>query len=269
MRKRFGQNFLVNRNAREKLIDALGFSAGDDVWEVGPGLGAMTYGLLERGAWVKAFEIDEGFITVLKRFFGGDGLFSLVEGDALKTWPLNDNQAEYFLGNLPYSIAAELLGSFIEKKRFFKRMAVTVQKEIGQRLCAKPSTSEYSSFTVLCASSYTVKPLMRLKPASFYPAPHVDSQALVLEQRADADTSNIPPLLYPMVRHLFSFRRKTVKKSLQSFIFSRYGRGASDYAGPSVLDILSNCGINKEERPENIDIAGFSVLAAALEQILE
>jgi 16S rRNA (adenine1518-N6/adenine1519-N6)-dimethyltransferase len=272
-RKKYGQNFLVNPAARRKLIDALGISAGDEVWEVGPGLGAMTAGLLEKGARVKAFEIDAGFIRILREFFGEDRNFTLIEGDALKTWPEADRQdgpdkravrGRYFLGNLPYNIAAELLGNFIEGKCFFTRMAVTVQKEIGLRICARPSSPDYSSFTILCSSVYNARPLMPLKAASFYPAPRVDSLAVLMDMRTDRDASAYPELLYPLVRCLFSFRRKTIRNSLQRFMASYMG---AESAGIH-LDILENAGLDKDERPENIDPDGFVRLARALALVM-
>jgi 16S rRNA (adenine1518-N6/adenine1519-N6)-dimethyltransferase len=265
-RKKYGQNFLVNPAARKKLIDALGASAGNEVWELGPGLGAMTAGLLERDARVKAFEIDTGFIRILREFFGENGNFTLIEGDALKTWPeadRSDKQAagdRYFLGNLPYNIGAELLGNFIEGKCFFTRMVVTVQREIGLRICARPSSPDYSSFTILCSSVYDARPLMPLKAASFYPAPHVDSLAVVMDLRTDRDPYAYPELLYPLVRHLFSFRRKTIRNSLQRFMVSCMGMEE----GGRHLDILENAGLDKDERPENIDLDGFVRLARAL-----
>ena len=87
MRKKFGQNFLINPVARSRLLDALELSPGDAVWEIGPGLGAMTAGLLERGGRVTAFEIDPAFARILREFFAANTAFRLVEGDVLKTWP--------------------------------------------------------------------------------------------------------------------------------------------------------------------------------------
>jgi 16S rRNA (adenine1518-N6/adenine1519-N6)-dimethyltransferase len=265
-RKKYGQNFLINPSARKKLIDALGISAGDEVWELGPGLGAMTDGLLAGGAKIRAFEIDAGFIRILKEFFGENRNFTLVEGDALKTWPEMNRpdkqriQDRYFLGNLPYNIAAELLGNFIEGKCFFTRMVVTVQKEIGLRICARPSSPDYSSFTVLCSSVYKARPLTLLKAASFYPAPHVDSLAVVMDLRTDRDPYAYPELLYPLVRHLFGFRRKTIRNSLQRFMVSCMG---AEESGAIHLDILESAGLDKDERPENIDLDGFVRLARA------
>jgi 16S rRNA (adenine1518-N6/adenine1519-N6)-dimethyltransferase len=266
MRKTLGQNFLINGDARRKLLDALEIGPGDMVWEVGPGLGAMTTGLLERGAGVIAFEIDRGFIAALEGFFGGQPGFTLIPGDVLKTWPAvraerGAETGDFFLGNLPYNIAAALLADFIEKNCFFKRMVVTVQREVARRMAAKPGTADYSSFSVLCASAYTVTPLMVLKGASFYPAPRVDSQGVRLDLRADIDPAGYPPRFKSLVRGLFSARRKTIKNNLQNYLNSHIREGkAQDLA----MDLLEKTGISPNERAENLRLEEFSALAAAL-----
>jgi 16S rRNA (adenine1518-N6/adenine1519-N6)-dimethyltransferase len=264
MRKKFGQNFLINPNTRKELVGALEISEGDVVWEVGPGLGAMTALLLERGTIVNAFELDAGFCIALNEFFGVNPRFHLIEGDVLKTWPLFTTLTpeeppvsgkDFLLGNLPYTIASALLADLIEKKWFFKRLVVTVQKEVAGRIAAKPKSRNYSSFSVLCASAYTVTPLMTMKGASFYPEPHVDSQAVRFDLRTDIDPSSAyPPLFRPLVRHLFSSRRKTVKNNLVTFAASRFsGKNAVEIA----VEALGQCGIPENERAENLELADF------------
>jgi 16S rRNA (adenine1518-N6/adenine1519-N6)-dimethyltransferase len=274
MRKQFGQNFLINGDARRRLLDALGIQSGDHVWEVGPGLGAMTAGLLERGAAVSAFEIDRGFIKALEEFFGDNPRFKVIPGDVLKTWPaawagLGTQNRGYFLGNLPYNIAAALLGDFIEKNCFFTRMVVTVQREVARRMAAKPGSEDYSSLSVLCASAYTVHPLMVLKGASFYPAPRIDSQGVLFVLRRDIDPAAYPPFFKPLVRSLFAARRKTVKNNLQSFMNSGIINNAELSIQDLSLEILEKAGINPNERAENLGIHEFLVLAAALTRIMK
>jgi ribosomal RNA small subunit methyltransferase A len=189
------------------------------VWEIGGGLGAMTSGLLERGAELTVFEIDSGFAGVLRDFFGAREGFTLVEGDALKTWR-NFPPGDYLFGNLPYTIGAALLADFIEKNRFFRRMVVTVQKEVARRMAARPGSKDYSSFSVLCGSVYTITPLLVMKGASFYPEPRVDSQGVRLDLRTDRNPAAYPVYFRPLLRCLFASRRKTVKNNLESFAAS-------------------------------------------------
>jgi 16S rRNA (adenine1518-N6/adenine1519-N6)-dimethyltransferase len=266
MRKHYGQNFLINPRARERLLDALEAEAGEEVWEIGPGLGAMTAGLLDRGLRVSAFEIDPGFIAALNDFFGENSAFSLIQGDVMKTWPRSAAAGDYLLGNLPYNIGAALLADLIEKDRFFTRMVVTVQKETAKRMMARPGTADYSSFSILCASSYRITPLITLKGGSFYPEPRVESQGLRLDLREDGIFRNhrAPALLKPLIRALFSSRRKTVKNNLQRFIAGLAGEDAEDAA----FAALARSGVDPRERAERLGLDALVSLAESLETLL-
>lgn len=221
MQKKFGQNFLINRDARKKLIDALELDSTCSVWEIGPGLGAMTAALVESGANVSAFEIDRGFASVLKEVFGDAENFSLIEGDVLKTWKKHaesSGAATHLFGNLPYNIAATVFADFIEHGVRFEKAVITVQKEVAQRMCAKVGSADYSSFSLLCQWAYEVKPVMDLGPSSFWPRPNVDSRAVRFVKRNDWPGCKDPVHFAKMQRALFSSRRKTVKNNLTAFL---------------------------------------------------
>jgi 16S rRNA (adenine1518-N6/adenine1519-N6)-dimethyltransferase len=265
MRKKYGQNFLINPGIRQALAESLGAQTGDEVWEIGPGLGAMTELLLKKGLLIKAFEIDPGFSRVLRRIFSEEKNFFLIEGDVMKTWG-SQREAPFLLGNLPYNTAAALLADFIEKGRLFTRMVVTVQKEIAVRMAAVAGSPDYSSFSVLCASAYHVKPLMLIRPSSFYPKPNVDSMGVLLEKR---DSAGYPPIFYPLVRSLFASRRKTIKNNLTGFLASRLGE--TMLAGISARDIceqlLAENGLGGMERAEELELEAFLALAKSAENI--
>ena len=266
MRKKFGQNFLINPGVRKALVDALQAEEGESVWEIGPGLGAMTRLLLDSGLKVCAFEIDPGFAAALREIFAGDAGFSLVEGDVLKTWPSRPC-APYLLGNLPYNIAATLLADFIENKIYFKRMVVTVQSEVALRMTAPAGSKNYSSFTVLCASAYTVKPLMHIKGASFYPRPNVDSRGVLFELKENAALQNLPSCFYPLLRRLFSSRRKKIKNNLEEFLSSQSGQQNAGVLLPQITaaEALEKSGIDGGLRPENLAFEDFARLARTVE----
>jgi len=260
MQKKFGQNFLINPETRQALVRALDAVSGDEVWEIGPGLGAMTSLLLEKGLKVRAFEIDAGFIRVLKCVYGGVENFSLVEGDVMKTWR-TEKTAPYLLGNLPYNIAASLLADMIEEGRLFTRIVVTVQKEVALRMAASAGSPDYSSFSLLCASAYRVKPLMLIRPSSFYPQPNVDSMGVLLENKNSAP---YPPVYFPLVRALFASRRKTIKNNLSAFAASRLGASSpQDVCGT----LLAENGLDGKERAENLEPEVFLSLAKSIENM--
>lgn len=274
MQKKFGQNFLINGDARRRLVEALEVPHGELVWEVGPGLGAMTAELIIQGARVKAFEIDRGFAQALRDLIPDSTLFTLVEGNVLKTWPQEAHKerdaglsAAYFLGNLPYNIAAILLADFIEKGRLFKRMVVTVQKEVAQRMFAKPGTKDYSSFSVLCSSAYSIKPIMVLKGASFYPVPRVDSQAVRMDLRQDRNPETDSPIFRALVRSLFANRRKNLKNNLLAFLSGRYTGVSLDVAEVAEAAI-AKAGLKSQQRAEEIELESFIALSREVESFL-
>jgi len=254
MRKKYGQNFLINKAIRSKLIEELELEKSEEVWEIGPGLGAMTKGLLETGARLTAFEIDPAFSRALRDFFSSYPTFTLIEGDVFKTWKtVPAGERLFLLGNLPYNIAAAIMGDFIEKQRFFTRMVITVQNEVALRMTAAPGTADYSSFSVLCSSVYKIKPLRIIKGSCFYPVPRVDSRALrldLLENRVKR-----PAVFYPLVRRLFSSRRKTIRNTLR------------DFAASAIIaeDVLKLAGISGERRAETLGLEEFAALASCLE----
>lgn len=263
MQKKFGQNFLINGQARKTIADALAVADGMRVWEVGPGLGAMTDELLRRGANVTAFEIDYGFARLLTAFFAdyaARAQFSLVEGDVLKTWkPCADARGlpDRFFGNLPYNIAAAIIGDTITAGVRFERCVVTVQKEVGQRMVAKPGSEDYSSFSVLCQWAYDVKTVLDLAGGNFWPKPNVVSRAVLLSKKADFPRCKNPQGFMRLLRALFAARRKTVRNNLLPFVSG----------GDRVDAALRQADIAPTARAESLTIEQMLALSDAIEQL--
>lgn len=264
MQKKFGQNFLVNADARKKLIDVLDVKPGMKVWEVGPGLGSMTSGLLERGVNLTVFEIDHGFARLLTQFFeeyANSGNFSLVEGDVLKTWPKfakENDIPERFFGNLPYNVAATIIADTITKGFRFDKAVFTIQKEVGQRMNAKPGTEDYSSFSVLCQWAYDVKPVMDLSGGNFWPVPNVASRAVLMTKKEDFPKCENPELFRKMVRQIFALRRKTLRNNLSRFVKAEICDEA-----------LKIAGIEPSIRAENLSVEDLLKLSDALNSVIE
>lgn len=260
MQKKFGQNFLINAHIRQGLVSALGLSAGNTVWEVGPGLGSMTSLLLEAGTDVTVFEIDRGFVRLLTSYFGSNPLFHLIEGDVLKTW-----KAEYqryapdaFFGNLPYNIAAKLIAATIESECFFNCMVLTVQKEVGLRMTAAPGSADYSSFSVLCQWAYDVEPIRDIAPAAFWPKPNVESRALRFTKKQSPQPVRDARLFLTLVRGLFVARRKTVKNNLSTILAARGKKTLS------AETLLKDARIDPAARAESLTVYDFIRLSDIL-----
>ena len=223
MQKKFGQNFLINPDARKKLIDCLDINENTKVWEIGPGLGAMTSEILERGADLTVFEIDRGFISLISEFFkpyAEKNKFRIIEGDVLKNWKkeLEKGKPDRLFGNLPYNIAATIIADTIENNIRFDKCVFTVQKEVAQRMCAKEGSEDYSAFSVLCNWAYDIKPLLDLNGNNFWPKPNVDSRAVIMTPKENFPCCKEPEHFCKLQRALFSSRRKNVRNNLTGFI---------------------------------------------------
>ena len=249
MQKKFGQNFLINSSARQKLAESLDLSENDSVWEVGPGLGSLTTEILKRGAKLTAFEIDRGFVNFLTEEIMSEfpNQLKIVSGDFLKTWKneLDTNgQAKKFFGNLPYNVAATIMADLISSQIRFEKCVITVQKEVAQRICAKNDSEDYSSFSVLCQWAYDVKPLMALGSSSFWPKPNVNSRAVIMTKKDDFPNCENPVLFLKMLRAVFANRRKTIKNNLNNLT-----------QNPQITDkILLDAGIESSIRAETLDV---------------
>ncbi len=257
MSKRFGQNFLVDPNAREKLYAALGTSAPCHVWEIGPGIGAMTALLLERGHFVTAFEIDHGFARILRELFGGNPRFELVEGDFLKTWKGARSSPDIVFGNLPYNVALTIIGELLESGEVPRKMIFTVQKEAAQRIVAVPGSKDYSAFSVLCSSLCRAKILYDIGGAAFWPRPRVTSSVISLFPRPDPVAESDRTGFSRFVRGAFSSRRKTLRNNVIAM-----GQGFSDRLDAT----LSSLGIVADVRAEALRPEELASVYFALKQ---
>lgn len=263
MQKQFGQNFLVNENARKKIVDALDVKEGTTVWEVGPGLGSMTDEILRRGVNLTAFEIDHGFARLLREFFENytkENRFELIEGDVLKTWKKYFNEKgtpDRFFGNLPYNVAAAIVADTINEGVRFDKMVVTVQKEVAQRMTSKEGSGNYSSFSVLCQWAYDITNVSELAGGNFWPVPNVVSRAVLMTKKDDFPRCKNPELFMKMIRQLFSSRRKTIRNNMLKLVSSEKADEA-----------LFKADIKINERAENLSTDKLLFLSDCLLEVM-
>jgi 16S rRNA (adenine1518-N6/adenine1519-N6)-dimethyltransferase len=217
LKKRWGQNFLINRGAREKFIDLVDPKSSEKVWEVGPGLGCLTAELLPRVKALTVFEIDWGLIRYLEESFAGSENLTIVAGDVLKSYSRTAKQSgvpDKVVGNLPYNTASGLLASFAENEFCSQRMVFTVQKELALRMTASPGNKIYSSFSVLCQYAFQTRICFELKPGSFFPAPEVLSVVIEVQPASHEVLPEDRRLFLLLIRTLFISRRKTLRNNL-------------------------------------------------------
>ena len=228
-KRSLGQNFLIDQNLIRKLVDAAGVAAGDVVLEVGPGTGTLTEELLARGCRVVASELDDGLADLLEeraeemaRESGGQvrgaGL-TVVRGDCLKSKrEINPAVLEAIgegpfslVANLPYGAATPLLLTLLMDHPRCGVMAVTIQREVADRLLADTGTKEYGLLSVMAQALARVERLATLPPSCFWPAPEVSSAMVVLRRRgADEAITDDPAALRETCERLFASRRKQI-----------------------------------------------------------
>lgn len=229
-------------------MELLGPAEGDAVWEIGPGLGAMTHMVAGRCAFLTVFEIDHGFIRFLDRYFGEIPGFSIVEGDVLKSWPGTYEKGptpDLVFGNLPYNCAAAFIGDLVEAEVRPRKMVFTIQKEVAERMAASPGSGQYGAFSMLCSLAWEVRIAGQIKPGAFYPAPEVTSAIVEMVPHGRFEGLSMPAAAL-FIRDLFSSRRKTIRNCLGK------GRIARITGRERLLEIAAASGIDPDKRGEEI-----------------
>lgn len=217
-KKSFGQNFLVNDDVIRKILELSGVSFDDVVLEVGPGIGTLTNALLKHVRAVVAVERDADLPFVLAHTLQKwEDRFHLVKKDALdlKVDDMGDLRPNLFVANLPYSVAATLVLDYFWRFPFIDSATVMVQREVAERMMAKPGTKNYGAYTVKL--SMVAEPVGHfiVKPDSFMPRPHVDSAVIRLNRIAsiddehDKEVVNIASIMRRRRSHLGARRYQT------------------------------------------------------------
>jgi 16S rRNA (adenine1518-N6/adenine1519-N6)-dimethyltransferase len=228
LKKRWGQNYLINRGLREKIVSILDPRPDEVVWEIGPGLGAMTVLLIERSCSLFLFEIDWKIIQYLESRFTRRSHLRIIAGDVVRTWKDARRQfglPDRVIGNLPYNSASAIVASFADEGFLPRTMVFTVQRELARRISDPPGSKNYSAFSVLCQSTYRVKLHGEVSPGSFYPRPRVVSSVVELQPKQKSSKSLDRRLFSALIRASFSSRRKTLKNNLlKSPLLADYDR---------------------------------------------
>ena len=254
-----GQNFLIARWVPERIAADAGVDETAGVLEIGPGIGPLTQQLCLRAGKVCAVEVDERLKPILSMTVGEFDNLQILWGDVLK----QDVAAlvkETFPGlrpmacaNLPYYITSPILTALLEAE-CFDSVTVMVQKEVAQRIAAKPGTADYSAFTVFC-QYYAVPELLFDVPAHcFMPQPKVTSAVITLRTRkelpwqiADKD------IFFRTVRASFAMRRKKLSNGLAS--------GFPELGKTGAAEVIEACGFDTNVRGETLDIGQFAAIA--------
>lgn len=246
-RKGLSQNFLTDPEALDAIVAAAELEAGDNVVEIGPGLGVLTRRLLAAGASVTAVELDTRLAEYLRRELYGVDTFELIEADALSLHPREffPDQPIKVVANIPYHITSPLLHTFLEGDRPPELTVLLVQLEVAERVAAPPGRMSYLS--AFAQNVATAEVVARVPAAAFEPAPSVDSAILRLRRR---ERPAVPVGLardsfYRVVQAGFRQRRKQVHNGLSREL--PVGREVVEAA-------LGSCGVDGERRPQTLSV---------------
>jgi 16S rRNA (adenine1518-N6/adenine1519-N6)-dimethyltransferase len=264
--KALGQNFLVNRGVVERIIAALAPRGDETIIEIGPGQGALTAALIEQAGRVVAIEFDRQLIPVLNEQFAACVNFKLIEADALDTdfcAVIQPALKARIVANLPYNISTAILQRLIQQRECLNEMVLMLQREVVDRITAKPGSTERGFLTVLVEAYCEVEKLFDVAPGSFRPVPKVWSSVICLRPRANAaiEVGN-EDLFRSVVSAGFAQRRKTILNNLRNApgalrdLIKRHG-------GASI--ILCEAGIPLQRRAETLTLPEWSGLIRLLD----
>ena len=256
-RKSLSQNFLTDPVVLDAIVEAAELEAGDNVVEIGPGLGVLTRRLLAAGASVLAVEVDPRLAEYLRRELYGVDRFELIEADALSLHPREMFPGEPFkvVANIPYHITSPLLHAFLEGDRPPETTVLLVQLEVAERVAAPPGGTSYLS--VFAQNVADVEIVARVPAEAFEPAPAVDSAVLRLRRR-DAPVVAVGPLREPFYRIVqagFRQRRKQVHNGLSREL---------PVEREEVEAALATCGVDPERRPQTLTLDEWACLTGIL-----
>ena len=249
--KKLGQNFLINQQIIDEIIEKSEITKEDVVLEIGPGLGSLTKALLNNAKRVIAVELDDNMVNILQKRFNNEN-FEIINEDILKV-NLDEITKKYgkikVVANLPYYITTPIIMKLLEEEYDIESITVMVQKEVGERLCAGAGSRDFGAVTIGVNYYSKSRIIIDVPKDNFMPIPEVDSCVIKL------DILSEPPVdlkdkkkFFRLVKSAFSQRRKTINNSLASGEFSK----------EQVIGVLNKLGIDAKLRAEDLSIQDFA-----------
>lgn len=239
-RKRFGQNFLSDESIINSIIQAINPKPGDNIIEIGPGLGALTYRLLELSGNCRAVEIDRDLIQHLNQTTPAYGQLDIISDDVLNVDFSQFGEKQRVIGNLPYNISTPLLLHLLDSVSFISDMYFMMQKEVVERLAAQPHSKAYGRLTVMVQYFCQVEKLIEVPPHAFDPSPKVTSAVvkLIPYKESPYETTDIENLKKTLIT-AFGQRRKTLRNNFKKQIDEKQWQQLGIEAGlrPEALDV--------------------------------
>ena len=255
--KKFGQNFIVDENIINNIINKSMIDKDTLVIEIGPGAGSLTYKLALNSKNVIAYEIDESLKDILNYNLSGLSNVEIIYGDFLlrdvkKDLEKYEYKKLYVVANLPYYITTPIIVKLIEDELNVDKIVVMVQKEVGDRFKSKPNSKDYSSLSVFLNYYYDVFKIMDVSRNVFMPKPNVDSIVLEFVKKDDMLFVKDKTLFFKLIRDSFKQKRKNIRNNLKGYDLD------------VINDVLSKYGFDLNARAEQLSIEVFVSIANEL-----
>ena len=256
--KSLGQNFLVDDHSLGNIVESANISTDEAVLEIGPGLGSLTRHLATRARYVVAVELDGRLIAPLQEVLSPFSNIQLVHGDILDLNPARlISDGDYLVvANIPYYITSTLIRHLLEARHQPRRLVLTLQEEVAQRICARPGGMSLLALSVQVYGQPRV--VAHLPAGAFYPPPKVDSAVLQVEiLQKPRIPSDALELFFRLARAGFSQKRKTLRNALAA------GMG---WQPTAASDLLHRAGIDPQRRAETLSLEEWAELVIQIEQ---
>jgi len=263
--KKYGQNFLIDKNILEKIVEAANIQKDDMVIEIGPGIGTMTQYLCEKAREVIAIEIDKTLIPILEETLSTYNNITIINQDVLKVnmkqlvMEKNNGKPIKVVANLPYYITTPIIMGLFEDHIPLKSITVMVQKEVADRMQVGPGTKDYGALSL--AVQYYAKPkiVAFVQPSCFIPQPKVGSAVICLQ------TYDEPPvdvtdekLMFALIRASFNQRRKTLQNSI-------HNTNELHLSKEKIVEVLQKMHLSEKIRGEALTLSQFAELSNMLQ----
>ncbi len=251
-KKSLGQNFLIEHAGLIKVMEAAELNASDEVLEIGAGLGSLTYLLAQCARQVTAVEIDRAMLAPLREAVAGFENIKIVEGDILQIKPdeIMSHPDYIVVANIPYYISSAIIRHLMEARQKPKRVVLTVQKEVAERVLAKDGKMSLLSLSVHIFGQVSMAGV--IPAGSFLPAPDVDSAVLKVELYPEPLVPlKLQATFFKLAHAGFGQKRKTLRNSLSAGL---------ELTGAEVEKLLSDIGIDPQRRAETLSIVEWKTL---------
>ena len=256
--KGLGQNFLIDDSVLEDIVNSSNIDKDDLVIEIGPGVGTLTKELLKKAKKVFAIELDSDLIPILNEELKEFNNFELIHKDALKV-DFNELIGEEvntkLVANLPYYVTTPIISKLLKENYKFESLTIMIQKEVGERIAARPSTKEYGALSILVQYYCDVEIVRKVSADSFVPKPKVDSIVIKLNKLSGPKVQvKSKELFFKIVRSSFNMRRKTLWNGLKSLNLPK----------EQLEKAFEGAGIDPKRRGETLSLGEFGKLADSI-----